>query len=412
MTKTILTDRGIAGLKTTGRRYDVQDVVVPGLAVRVGETGHKSFVLVTRYPGSTTPTRRSLGVVGAITLAAARDEARKWLEQIKSGVDPRIARERDRRAELRKAKDTFEAVAERYIAAVLPKQRKGYAVERNLRVDILPIWKGLPIAEITPHEVRDLIRRIVEPPRSAPGSARDVHAAVRAVFAYARDVLGVIESSPAAEIRPVQLIGKKPIRLRVLDDNELRKLWQLAIEIGHPWGDLVRLLMLTGVRLREASDATWDEFDHERRLWTIPPERFKSDAPHVVPLSADAMAIFVDLPSYARGKCLFSSTYGQKPISGFSKAKQRIDRLMGDGIAPWTFHDIRRTFRTRLAELQVPERVAELAIGHAPQGLSRIYDQHKYAVEMREAFDRWAMRLRSIVTPPPGNVVALKAATL
>jgi integrase len=408
-TKKTLTDRGIAALKPKpGRRYDLWDAVVPGLAVRVTETGHKSFVLVTRYPGATAPTRRSLSEVGAITLSDAREQARTWLAQVKTGIDPKIAAARDRHAKLLAANHTFEAVAERFIAAVLPAQRRGYAVERVIRKDILPFWKTWPIADITHHEVRDVIRRVVE--RGAPGSARDIHAAVRAIFSYALNVLGVIEVSPAAAIKPTQIIGKKAIRTRVLDDSELRKLWRVAGEIGHPFGDLVGLLMLSGVRLREASDATWDEFDLEQRLWTIPPERFKSGedgAPHVVPLSADAMKILADLPRYTRGKHLFSTTFGKKPIAGFSKAKQRIDRLMGDGIARWTFHDIRRTMRTRLAELQIPDHVAELCIGHARQGVARIYDRHRYITEMREAFDRWAARLRSIVVPPPDNVVPL-----
>src|SRR5712671_3626691 len=113
MTKKTLTDRGIAALKPKpGRRYDLWDVVVPGLAVRVTETGHKSLVLATRYPGATAPTRRSLGEVGAVTLADAREQARAWLAQIKSGVDPKIVAARDRRAKLLAANHTFEAVAE------------------------------------------------------------------------------------------------------------------------------------------------------------------------------------------------------------------------------------------------------------------------------------------------------------
>jgi integrase len=60
-------------------------------------------------------------------------------------------------------------------------------------------------------------------------------------------------------------------------------------------------------------------------------------------------------------------------------------------------HDLRRTVRTRLSELRVPEHVAELVIGHARKGLARIYDQHRYADEMREALQAWAVRLRAIV---------------
>jgi hypothetical protein len=64
-----------------------------------------------------------------------------------------------------------------------------------------------------------------------------------------------------------------------------------------------------------------------------------------------------------------------------------------------------------LSELRIPEHVAELAIGHARKGLARIYDQHRYQEEVREALTLWAARLRSIVSPPPPNVVSLRGGT-
>ena len=75
---------------------------------------------------------------------------------------------------------------------------------------------------------------------------------------------------------------------------------------------------------------------------------------------------------------------------------------------PFVLHDLRRTVRTRLASLRVSDLVAEMIIGHGRRGLQRVYDQHSYEPEMREALELWAARLMSIVTPPPENVVALK----
>ena len=76
--------------------------------------------------------------------------------------------------------------------------------------------------------------------------------------------------------------------------------------------------------------------------------------------------------------------------------------------APWVVHDIRRTVRTRLASLRVSDLVAEMVIGHGRKGIQRVYDQHTYEPEMREALELWAARLRDIVTPPPENVVRLR----
>ena len=73
------------------------------------------------------------------------------------------------------------------------------------------------------------------------------------------------------------------------------KFWQAAAELGYPFRDLYRLLLLTGVRLREAAHAKWTEIELDN-AWVIPPERFKSGTRHRVPLSSTAMQIIDELP--------------------------------------------------------------------------------------------------------------------
>ncbi len=86
-----------------------------------------------------------------------------------------------------------------------------------------------------------------------------------------------------------------------------------------------------------------------------------------------------------------------------------MQEALGDTFAPWRLHDIRRTVRTRLASLRVADEVAEMVIGHGRKGIQRVYDQHSYLPEMREALELWSNRLRSIVEPPPDNIVKLRA---
>src|SRR5262249_15629384 len=150
------------------------------LAVRVTDKGHCSFVLIARYPGRKNPARKAIADVGAISLAEARDKARAWLTQIKAGVDPKVAAARGRRAALVAATNTFEAVAESFIARQLPKQRRGYVVERILHREVLPAWKNRPIPDIVHRDVREIVHQIVD--RGAPAYARNVLDAIRAVF--------------------------------------------------------------------------------------------------------------------------------------------------------------------------------------------------------------------------------------
>lgn len=84
---------------------------------------------------------------------------------------------------------------------------------------------------------------------------------------------------------------------------------------------------------------------------------------------------------------------------------------MGSKVKPFRTHDLRRTVRTRLAGLRIADAVAELVIGQGKKGLQRVYDQHQYIEEMREALELWAAKLRDIVTPPPANVVRIKKET-
>src|SRR5262249_35113084 len=149
--------------------------------------------------------------------------------------------------------------------------------------------------------------------------------------------------------RPADAIGKKAVRNRVLNDDELRALWKATEDMGYPYGPLLRLLALTGQRRSEVAEAQWSEFDLAKRLWTIPAERMKADAAHEVPLSADAIAILESLPRFTKGDFLFSTKSGRKPINAFSRAKRQLDTAMlaqananKTKLPPFVMHDIRR----------------------------------------------------------------------
>jgi hypothetical protein len=54
----------------------------------------------------------------------------------------------------------------------------------------------------------------------------------------------------------------------------------------------------------------------------------KADAAHLMPLSDDSVAILKSLPRFKKGDHVFSTTVGMKPVNGFSKAKERLDKRM------------------------------------------------------------------------------------
>jgi integrase len=409
MAKQTLNDRMIKALKPAKpkKRHETWDALVPGLGIRVTDTGAKSFVLATRYPGSSNPARRSLGAYGELTLEQARTKARHWLDLIQRGIDPQVEVERARVAEQRKRAGTFASVAEDFIREKLSTERRGRDAELHLRNEFIPRWEKRPVTEIEAGDVKAVVREVKE---RAPYMAHALLATVRRLFNWAIEQGDYgLEHSPCDHLKAKSLIGEKHPRARTLTDDEIRAFVRACDQMGYPYGTIGKMLLLTGARHREVAAARWPEFDLKAKVWTVPPERFKSNAAHLVPLTDDSLALLGALPRFKRGDHLFSTNFGETPTEISSKVKDRIDALMGSSKS-WVVHDLRRTMRTHLAALRVPDHIAEMVLGHGKKGLQRVYDQHRYEEEMREVLTLWAARLRSIVKPPPANVVPITKA--
>jgi integrase len=386
----------------------------------VTDKGAKSFMLATRYPGSSNPARRSLGTYGELTLEQARTKARRWLDLVRRGLDPTEQEERERLAEQRKRSNLFASVAEDFIREKLSTERKGREVERDLRREFTSAWGGRPITEITSLDVLEIIRA----KKDTPYQAHNLLGTIKRFFSWAIDQqVYAIEASPCDRLKPKKIIGERKPRQRVLSDDELRAFWRATGRLPYPFGPLGRLLLLTGMRHDEAAGGRWGEIDLDAGRWTVPPPRHKSETGHLVPLVDDVVAKLRDLPRFKRGDFVFTATWGEKSTWFSDKMKKKLDgrmlrtlkamaRKSGKDpgrvtLDPWVFHDLRRTVRTHLSALRIVDPVAEMVIGHGKKGLQRIYDQHKYETEMREALTLWANRLHSIVEPPPANVVPI-----
>jgi integrase len=447
MARRTLTDRKIRSFKPRAKPYDESDGDVPGLAVRVMPSGHRSFVLVSRFPGSPFPTRRAMGayvqqskiapdhaptveallVLDVLTLAEARLKAQAWRGMIGRGVDPAIEEERRRQAELQRHENSFAAVAEAFIADKLPSERKGREVERDIRRAFLPLWGKRPITDITDLDVLAVINA---KKRKAPSQARNLLGTASRLFSWAIDQREYgLTASPCQNLKPTKIIGEKASGDRILSDDELFALWRTAKRMGYPFGTVYQILVLTALRLNEAADASWSEFDLRNGMWVIPAERMKARnskaRPHAVPITDDLLAILQDLPRFKKGDSLFSTTFGASPVWMSDKIKKRVNARMlrtlralarhrGDDPAKvtlpaWKNHDVRRTVRSGLSRLKIAEEVREALLAHVRPGITKTYDHHDYFGEKREALELWAARLRSIVEPPIPNVVPMQA---
>jgi len=227
--------------------------------------------------------------------------------------------------------------------------------------------------------------------------------------------LASLQSNPCHPLKPSDFVGEMAPRQRVLTDAEIPLFWwatqgeiRNGIESTYPGGPFARFLLLTAVRRSEAACMTWGEVDLDHARWVIPGHRTKSGGAHEVPLPLMAVDLLRSLPRFAGGDFVFSTTGGRNGIRSFGLYKAAID-ARATGLVNWRFHDLRRTARTNLASLGVSPFIAELILGHQQKGVHAVYDIHRYEIEKREALERWASRLRDIVTPPPAHVRRLRS---
>jgi integrase len=237
--------------------------------------------------------------------------------------------------------------------------------------------------------------------------ANRAFAQLRKMFRWAVS-RGLLDRSPCDGIDPP---SAEKSRDRVLDTEELHLVWRAADGLGFPFGPIVKLLVLTGQRRSEVGGMEWRELDLDRAIWTIPASRSKNKRQHVLPLSPEAVEIIKAFPRFSDSKFVFSP--GETAPSGYSRAKTRLDARIGESIAPWILHDIRRSVASGLAGLGVNLPVIERLLNHVSgsfAGIVGVYQKYNFADEMRGAMERWSRYVQAIVTGEAAeNVVELKA---
>lgn len=405
------------------KRIEISDALLPALRLVVAPTGVKSWAV--RYKKDGVSKKLTLGraMVGndiAITLKDARTKARAALAQLQHGIDPAAQKQADRSARIAAARaekvvqeSLVENALEDFIVRHVRTKKSGYEVERLLRVEVVPVWRGLRVTEISRRDVIKLLDAIHD--RGAPTTARRVLANLSKCFNWliSRGFEG-LDTNPCSGV-------KKPSpevqRERALTNEELRVVLKAAPKMGYPWAGWIFLLASTGVRRSEASGARWSELflDDESPEWRLPKERTKNGRPHVVPLTLPVVTMLRSVPKIAGSDFVFTTT-GRTPVSGFGKAKERLDKLIekvlreeaearGETDVPpalehWQFHDFRRTCSTGMAGLGIAPHIVEAALNHvsgAKAGVAGVYNRYQYGAEKKIAFDFWSQHIKAAI---------------
>jgi len=390
-----LSDTRIRGLRPpdTGQ-VEYHDKAVPGLRIRIGVTGTRTFVLRKRVAG-----RARNITIGRFTdrfgLAEARKKARQILSDIEFMSDPAAALPRPHvRAA---AGDTVRGLWPAYKKAKAH-LRKLPEIERVFNRHILPEFGDRAADGITRSEITKFIDGIAQ---RTPVMARNILSYFSSFYGWALPRLDRLPGNPCRDAgRPPK---PKP-RERVLSEREIGLLWHVLEGEGLPFGPAIKLLLLTGQRRNEVFEADRVEFDVAAATWTIPGARAKNGVAHIVPLSPDMLKIVKELLSKERAEKLFPAR-GNLDVgpSGFSKAMKRIRTLLqvqsGQPVPHWTLHDLRRTMATGLQRLGVRLEVTEAVLNHisgSRSGIVGVYQRHDYFREKGDALKDWSKEVKRL----------------
>src|SRR5262249_18363531 len=212
-----------------------------------------------------------------------------------------------------------------------------------------------------------------------------------------------------------------------LAPDEIRMVWTATVELGYPFGHFFRIALATGQRREEVAQMRIADVNEGERIWTLSSEMTKAGRTHVVPLPPLALAVLGEGKKAAplllggqegaeRATYVFS-TRGDRPISGYSKAKTRLDRIVAAArseagepdVEPWTIHDLRRTVGTGLGKLGISRFVIARVLNHADRTVTGIYDRYEYLDEKRHALEAWGQYLGNLIVPRGADVVPMRA---
>lgn len=381
-----LTDSTVRNAKGHEKRYKLSDE--RGLYLLVNAAG-KYWRLDYRFAGKRKTL--ALGVYPDVGLAKAREKRDVARRQIADGIDPSVHRKAHRAATVERAANSFEAVAREWHTKKLQGWNPSHAarVLRRLEADVFPWIGGRPIFEVTPPELLGVLRRIES--RGAIETAHRAHQDCGQIFRYAV-ATGRAERDSSADLRGA-LPPKKPRHHASITDP--KAVGELLRAISGYGGSFIakcalRLAPLVFVRPGELRQAEWQEFDLDGSEWRIPAERMKMRAPHIVPLSTQAVGVLRELHALTgTGRYVFPGARSNgRPMS--ENTVNAALRRLNYGSDEMTGHGFRSMASTLLNEAGWNRDAIERQLAHSERDQVRAaYNYAEHLPERRRMMQAW-----------------------
>ena len=407
---------------------EYHDTKINGLRLRVSATGGKSWSL--RYRANGKHRRMSLGKIGIVSLADARNAARQVIADVSNDGDPVLEKQLAKASENENMElRTITQIGEWYFQeCAVGRHRpnaRGAKKQSTIQMEvnyfnrcIVPALGDFELDDLTRAHIQKFVNGLAKKVDPKTGNETGSNSAAIKCKVILHSLYNFAMRNDLVEKNPVQFVAVAPIpsRERVLTEKELQIVWntfQPPVDIKGLGTSpticyIILLCIVTLQRRGEVAGMTMDELDLENKLWTIPSSRTKNKRTHVVPLS--------DLATEIIEKALAIRT--EESVYVFPSTKVGIDEAIDPHSATRAFarfrkavglenihiHDLRRTGATMMTgeKLGVPRFIVSKILNHAGDSggaavTTGVYDRNEYLKEKRGALKAWNILMLSIV---------------
>ncbi|MGP9437114.1 tyrosine-type recombinase/integrase [Ewingella sp. AOP8-B2-18] len=375
-----------------------------GLSIKVSKTGVMTWFFAYRLGGrEAKPQRLKLGNYPDMPLKLARekrDQCRAWLADSK---DPKHQLNFSTTESLKPV--TVKDALLYWISEYATGRRAN--VERHkaqLEKHIYPYIGGLPLAQCETRHWLECFDRIK---KDSPVAAGYVFQMSKQALKFCR--VRRYAMSNALDDLTIPDVGSKHIKGdRDHTDEEIGQIWQASKQLKFKpyYASMLRLLVVFGCRSQEARLSTWSEWDLKKWVWTVPREHSKGGNKIVRPVPEAMRPLIKVLHDQHKDSGLLLGEI--KESSAVSAWGRLVWKRLGHA-EPWSLHDIRRTFATKLNDLGVAPHIVEQLLGHTMPGVMAVYNLSQYVPEKLHALNMWCERL-SILAGEYENIVLIKVA--
>ncbi|WP_414618504.1 tyrosine-type recombinase/integrase [Serratia liquefaciens] len=386
-----LSDKKLRAILSEPREKEALIADGDGLSIRVSKSGVISWVFAYRIGGRGAKLERlKLGNYPDMSLKLAREkreQCRAWLADSK---DPKHLLNLTAAISLKPV--TVKDALQYWISEYAEDNRAN--VERHkaqLEKHIYPYIGAMPLSQC---ETRYWLECFDRTKKSAPVAAGYIFQMCKQALKFCRVRRYAI--SNALDDLTIPDVGSKQDKGdRDHTDDEIGQIWQACQQLKFKpyYAAMLRLLVVFGCRSQEVRLSTWSEWDLKKWIWTVPKEHSKGGAKILRPVPEEMQPFIKELHSQNKDSGLLLGEL--KESSAVSAWGRLVWKRLGH-VEPWSLHDIRRTFATKLNDLGVAPHVVEQLLGHTMPGVMAVYNLSQYMPEKLVALNMWCERLEHI----------------